>query len=59
MHLGYHIYDAAFHGDDVQAAMPLVFATALLLVLVILVLNLTAIFLRHHLRARHGAPSRW
>ena len=59
MHLGYHIYDAAFHGDDVQAAIPLVFATALLLVLVILVLNLTAIFLRHHLRARHGAPSRW
>lgn len=58
MHLGYHIYDTAFHGDDVQAAMPLVYATALLLVLVILVLNLTAIFLRHHLRARHGVASR-
>ncbi|MDN3522829.1 phosphate ABC transporter permease PstA [Halomonas ramblicola] len=58
MHLGYHIYDLAFHGGDVQAAMPLVYATALLLVLVILVLNLTAIFLRHHLRARHGALPR-
>ncbi|TFH87827.1 phosphate ABC transporter permease PstA [Billgrantia azerbaijanica] len=58
MHLGYHIYGAAFHGDDVQAAMPLVFATALLLVLVILVLNLTAIFLRHHVSTRHAAPSR-
>ncbi len=58
MHLGYHIFDTAFHGDDVQAAMPLVYATALLLVLVILVLNLTAIFLRHHLRARHGVASR-
>ncbi len=58
MHLGYHIYDVAFHGDDVQAALPLVYATALLLVLVILVLNLTAIFLRHHLRARHGALPR-
>ncbi|MGM0637079.1 MAG: phosphate ABC transporter permease PstA [Pseudomonadota bacterium] len=58
MHLGYHIYDVAFHGDDVQAALPLVYATALLLVLVILVLNLTAIFLRHHLRARHGARPR-
>jgi phosphate transport system permease protein len=58
MHLGYHIYDAAFHGGDVQAALPLVYATALLLVLVILVLNLTAIFLRHHLRARHGALPR-
>ncbi len=58
MHLGYHIYDVAFHGGDVEAALPLVYATALLLVLVILVLNLTAIFLRHHLRARHGALPR-
>lgn len=54
MHLGYHIYDTAFHGSDVQAALPLVYATALLLVLVIVGLNLTAIFLRHHLRSRHG-----
>ncbi|MBY6206285.1 MULTISPECIES: phosphate ABC transporter permease PstA [Halomonas] len=58
MHLGYHIYDAAFHSSDVQAAMPLVYATALLLVVVILVLNLTAIFMRHYLRKRHGAPVR-
>ncbi|WP_016855938.1 phosphate ABC transporter permease PstA [Halomonas smyrnensis] len=58
MHLGYHIFDTAFHSNDVQAAMPLVYATALLLVLVILVLNLTAIFLRHHLRSRHGGLSR-
>nr|WP_300307582.1 phosphate ABC transporter permease PstA [Halomonas sp.] len=58
MHLGYHIYDAAFHSNDVQAALPLVYATALLLVLVILVLNLTAIFLRHYLRLRHGVPVR-
>lgn len=58
MHLGYHIYDVAFHGGDVEAALPLVYATALLLVLVILVLNLTAIFLRHHLRARHGTVPR-
>ncbi|MFW3614789.1 phosphate ABC transporter permease PstA [Billgrantia antri] len=58
MHLGYHIYDTAFHGSDVQAAMPLVFASALLLVLVILVLNLTAIFLRHHFRVRHGVQPR-
>ncbi|PRY73242.1 phosphate ABC transporter permease PstA [Halomonas ventosae] len=58
MHLGYHIFDAAFHGGDVQAAMPLVYASALLLVLVILVLNLTAIFLRHHLSTRHGALTR-
>ncbi|MCK2184982.1 phosphate ABC transporter permease PstA [Halomonas getboli] len=59
MHLGYHIFDTAFHGNDVQAAMPIVYGSALLLVLVILVLNLTAIFLRHHLRSRHGSLSRY
>lgn len=54
MHLGYQIFDMAFHGDDSQALLSLIYATALLLVLVIVVLNLTAIFLRHHLRLRHG-----
>lgn len=53
MHLGYHLYNVGFLGGDVERAMPLIYATALLLVLVIVVLNLTAIFLRHHLRARH------
>ncbi|MGO2391486.1 MAG: phosphate ABC transporter permease PstA [Halomonas sp.] len=55
MHLGYHLFDTAFHGDDVQAAIPLVYATALLLVLIVLVLNLTAIFLRHYLRRQRGS----
>ncbi|WP_447894698.1 phosphate ABC transporter permease PstA [Vreelandella sp. GE22] len=54
MHLGYHLFDTAFHGDDVEAAIPLVYATALLLVLIVLVLNLTAIFLRHYLRRQRG-----
>ncbi|MFC3283917.1 phosphate ABC transporter permease PstA [Litchfieldella rifensis] len=58
MHLGYHIFDVGFFSGDVEAALPLVYATALLLVLVILVLNLTAIFLRHHVKARHGALQR-
>ncbi|QJQ97111.1 phosphate ABC transporter permease PstA [Halomonas sp. PA5] len=58
MHLGYHIFDVGFHSADVEAALPLVYATALLLVMVIVVLNLTAIFLRHHLKARHGALPR-
>lgn len=56
MHLGYHLFDTAFHGEDMQAAMPLVYATALLLVIIVLVLNLTAIFLRHHLRHQRGQP---
>ncbi|MCO7245924.1 phosphate ABC transporter permease PstA [Halomonas sp. Mc5H-6] len=55
MHLGYHLFDTTFHGEDVQAAIPLVYATALLLVLIVLVLNLTAILLRHHLRRQRGS----
>ncbi|WP_043531194.1 phosphate ABC transporter permease PstA [Litchfieldella xinjiangensis] len=58
MHLGYHILDVGFYSGDVEAAMPLLYATALLLVLVIVVLNLTAIFLRHHVKSRHGALPR-
>ncbi|MDQ7735693.1 phosphate ABC transporter permease PstA [Halomonas sp. SpR1] len=54
MHLGYHLFDTAFHGEDVQAAIPLVYATALLLVLIVLLLNLTAIFLRHYLSRQRG-----
>ncbi|MCS2607896.1 phosphate ABC transporter permease PstA [Halomonas dongshanensis] len=54
MHLGYHLFDTAFHGEDVQAAIPLIYATAALLVAIVLVLNITAIFLRHHLRRQRG-----
>ena len=33
MHLGFHIYDVGFQSPNVEAARPLVYATALLLVL--------------------------
>ena len=52
MHLGFHIYDVGFQSPNVDAARPLVFATALLLVLIIIVLNLTAITLRNRLESR-------
>ncbi len=52
MHLGFHIYDVGFQSPNVDAARPLVFATALLLVVIIIVLNLTAITLRNHLERR-------
>ncbi len=35
MHLGFHIYDVGFQSPNVEAARPLVYATALLLVVVI------------------------
>ncbi len=55
MHLGFHIYDVGFQSPNIEAARPLVFATALLLVLVIAGLNLTAVALRNHLREKYKA----
>ncbi len=52
MHLGFHIYDVGFQSPNVEAARPLVYATALLLVIVIMVLNLAAIRLRNNLREK-------
>ena len=53
MHLGFHIYDVGFQSPNVEAARPLVFATALLLVAVIVLLNLAAIAIRNRLRERY------
>lgn len=53
MHLGFHIYDVGFQSPNVEAARPLVYATALLLVVVILTLNLSAIRLRNSMREKY------
>jgi phosphate transport system permease protein len=55
MHLGFHIYDVGFQSPNVEAARPLVYATALLLVLVIATLNLSAVVIRNHLREKYKA----
>ncbi len=55
MHLGFHIYDVGFQSPNVEAARPLVYATALLLVLVIATLNFSAIYIRNHLREKYKA----
>ncbi|RNM26983.1 phosphate ABC transporter permease PstA [Dickeya undicola] len=57
MHLGFQIYDLAFQSPDVEAARPLVYATALLLVLIVVALNLAAIGIRHVLREKYRAMS--
>ena len=58
MHLGFHIYDVGFQSPNVEAARPLVYATALLLVTLIVGLNLTAITLRGRLeRVYRGVES--
>lgn len=53
MHLGFHIYDVGFQSPNVEAARPLVYATALLLVAVIVLLNLAAIYIRNRLREQY------
>ena len=53
MHLGFHIYDVGFQSANVEAARPLVYSTALLLVLIIVLLNLTAILIRSRLETRY------
>ncbi|GIZ13159.1 phosphate transport system permease protein PstA [Pseudomonas sp. NCCP-436] len=55
MHLGFHIYDVGFQSPNVEAARPLVYATALLLVVVIALLNISAVYIRNHLREKYKA----
>ena len=52
MHLGFHIYDVGFQSPNVEAARPVVYATSLVLILLIVTLNLTAIMIRNHLREK-------
>ncbi len=55
MHLGFHIYDVGFQSPNVEAARPLVYATAFLLVTVIVGLNMAAIGIRNRLREKFRA----
>lgn len=54
MHLGFHIYDLGFQSPDSDAAKPMVFATTLLLITLIVVLNIGAIFIRDRLRKKYA-----
>jgi phosphate transport system permease protein len=57
MHLGFHIYDVGFQSPNVEATKPLVFATALLLILVVTAVNLVAILVRNHLRRKYASSA--
>jgi phosphate transport system permease protein len=54
MHLGFHIYDLGFQSPDSDAAKPMVFATTLLLIMLVVVLNIGAIWLRDRLRKKYA-----
>ena len=53
MHLGFHIYDVGFQSPNSEAALPMVFSTTLLLILIVITLNLTAILLRNKLKKKY------
>ncbi|MEX0731586.1 MAG: phosphate ABC transporter permease PstA [Aquisalimonadaceae bacterium] len=57
MHLGFHIYDVGFQSPNVEAGRPLVYATALILVMLIMILNLSAISIRNRLREKYKSES--
>jgi phosphate transport system permease protein len=53
MHLGFHIYDVGFQSPNVEAAKPMVYTTTVFLLLIVVVLNLTAIRVRNYLREKY------
>jgi phosphate transport system permease protein len=57
MHLGFHIFDLGFQSPDSEGAKPMVFATTLLLILLVVALNLAAIQIRARLRKKYQASA--
>jgi len=57
MHLGFHIYDVGFQSPNVDAARPMVFATTLLLLGIVVLLNLFAISTRNRLRRKYATAA--
>ncbi len=54
MHLGFHIYDVGFQSPNVEAAKPMVYITAFLLILIVIILSLGAIIIRNRLRKQYS-----
>jgi phosphate transport system permease protein len=57
MHLGFQIYDTGFQSPNVDAARPMVFATTLLLLVIVVCLNLFAIATRNRLRRKYATSA--
>lgn len=57
MHLGFHIYDLGFQSPNAEAAKPMVFMTAFLLILIVVVLNITAIIIRNRLKKKYATSA--
>jgi phosphate transport system permease protein len=57
MHLCFQIYDTGFQSPNVDAARPMVFATTLLLLVIVVFLNLFAIATRNRLRRKYATSA--
>ena len=57
MHLGFHIYDLGFQSPNAEAAKPMVFMTAFLLIFIVVMLNITAIIIRNRLRKKYATSA--
>lgn len=57
MHLGFHIYDVGFQSPNVEAAMPMVYMTTLLLIFLVVLLNITAMVIRARLRKKYKSST--
>lgn len=57
MHLGFHIYDVGFQSPNVEAAMPMVYSTTLLLIFIVILLNITAMIVRANLRKKYKSAT--
>lgn len=53
MHLGFHIYDLAFQSPNVEAVLPMVYVTTMLLLGIVILLSAAAILLRERMRRRY------
>ena len=53
MHLGFHIYDVGFQSPNVEAAKPMVYTTTIFLLVIVILLNATAIVVRNRLRRKY------
>ncbi|MDR1610279.1 MAG: phosphate ABC transporter permease PstA, partial [Candidatus Symbiothrix sp.] len=54
MALPYHLYVISVSGTDLEATRPLAYGTALVLIVIVLVINLSASFLRKKLQKHHA-----
>jgi phosphate transport system permease protein len=57
MHLGFHIYDVGFQSPNVEAAMPMIYVTTIVLLIIVVALNLLAITLRQRLRKKYAGAT--